>query len=824
MAFLDYIMEAANALAQEMMSLTLDFFTNLVQWCASASYSFWDASLVNVLLQAGAGVSILVWAVSLIIVIQDVLEAISEEKRVYLGSVIGDSLKAVVFSQASPFLGILVIKFLFQIMALLNWSDSLVASWTDLVAETAGFSRIMGILITVIASGYFFYASIKNSGLFFVKVIGIINYFGPNGEIADTQAFTDAEKYLSAIEKAFDHYGINGWKYATQTNDLDVNYKVYALVADEYEYLPPHIKSEVDDLLRTVIDTEPTCRSLQEQYAQSCRDLILTYARKSEVVSRKMGEWEERFWHPHKADDKTRHNMIIKAASELTPYLTQEDVSPPNIEDAAAQTPDAETAYNQCQHKIVRSARATLFNKNASDSDRTHSLNTLQSAADNGDKYAAYQLGKAYQTGTFVEKDLIYAHQYLQAAMTEKSDWVAYSIGKLFKDEDFDDYDRAKAIQYFELADKMGSETASYQLGKAYLEGDSLQQDYWKAIKMFEKTDGFLKSAAIYSLGKIYADAKFEGHSKDKAIQYLEQAQKMGNEAAFYQLGKVYLSGEPSQQDYQKAIQMFEQAEGVLEPWAVYALGKIYLDENFNEHSRDKAIQCFEHAQELGNETAVYQLGKIYSSGEASQEDYLKAIQLLEQTKGVLKPWAEYKIGTIYQDERFSQKDLRLAVYHFQKAAGLGNEFAQYKLAKAYLQGDGVEPSTGKAIQLFEKLMQTKSEIAKAAQLNIWSEYYLGKIYLYGLGIQSNPGKGKELLQHAAENNCEPAQKLLERYNLYRAKSAMQTVKSLIMRIANSLQADTTQAKNYRPTTKTRYEHLRQAEKHQDQRTEEMYY
>ncbi|MFR8463079.1 MAG: hypothetical protein ACLVEX_18395 [Ruthenibacterium lactatiformans] len=89
MAFLDYIMEAANALAQEMMSLTLDFFTNLVQWCASASYSFWDASLVNVLLQAGAGVSILVWAVSLIIVIQDVLEAISEEKRGALGSVIG---------------------------------------------------------------------------------------------------------------------------------------------------------------------------------------------------------------------------------------------------------------------------------------------------------------------------------------------------------------------------------------------------------------------------------------------------------------------------------------------------------------------------------------------------------------------------------------------------------------------------------------------------------------------------------------------------------------------------------------------------------------
>lgn len=158
MAFLDYIKEATSWIFETILSGTLDICTNMVQWCASASVSFWDASLVNTLLQAGAGVSILVWGVSLIIVIQDVLEAISEEKRVYLGSVIGDSLKAIVFSQASPFLGILVIKFLFQIMALLNWSDSLVANWQSMIAVATGFSGILGIIITVIASVYFFYA------------------------------------------------------------------------------------------------------------------------------------------------------------------------------------------------------------------------------------------------------------------------------------------------------------------------------------------------------------------------------------------------------------------------------------------------------------------------------------------------------------------------------------------------------------------------------------------------------------------------------------------------------------------------------------------
>lgn len=66
------------------------------------------------------------------------------------------------------------------------------------------------------------------------KVIGIINYLGPNGEIGETQDFTDVNEYLSGIEKAFDEYGINGWRYVTQTNDLDVNYKVHVLASGEF--------------------------------------------------------------------------------------------------------------------------------------------------------------------------------------------------------------------------------------------------------------------------------------------------------------------------------------------------------------------------------------------------------------------------------------------------------------------------------------------------------------------------------------------------------------------------------------------------------------
>lgn len=454
-----------------------------------------------------------------------------------------------------------------------------------------------------------------------------------------------------------------------------------------YEYLPPHIKSEVDDLLRIVIDTEPTCRSLQEQYAQSCRDLILTYARKSEVVSRKMGEWEERFWHPHKADDKTRHNMIIKAASELTPYLTQEDASPPQIDKLADQSADQASNQDSDQNpkgKAARSkvyrARKTFFSEEATKEQRQKALEVLQNAANEGNDYAQYHLGRAYHKGVFVKQNNGEALKYWQAAMQQENGWAAYALGRLYHDTDFEAADIHKAAHCYEMAYQWDSEMAPYQLGKLYLEGNPYPKDDLKAIEMFE------------------------------------------------------------------------------------------------------------------------------------------------QTEGILKQWAEYKLGKMYENEASPYKDVTLAATHFRNAAELGNEFAQYKLAKAYLQGKGIEASTPQAIALFSRLVQSKNKMAKDAKLDIWSEYYLGKIYLYGLGIERDPAKGLELLEHAAQNDCEPAEKLLQRYKQYRAKSTVQSVQSLIMRIADSLQADTTQTKNYRTTTRTRYERLRQAEKHQDQRTEEMYY
>lgn len=197
---------------------------------------------------------------------------------------------------------------------------------------------------------------------------------------------------------------------------------------------------------------------------------------------------------------------------------------------------------------------------------------------------------------------------------------------------------------------------------------------------------------------------------------------------------------------------------------------------------------------------------------------------MFEQTEGVLKQWAEYKMGKMYENEAAPYKDITLAATHFCKAAKLGNEFAQYKLAKAYLQGHGAEASTPKAITLFSHLVQSQNKMTKNAQLDIWSEYYLGKIYLYGLGIERDPVKGMELLEHSAQNGCEPAEKLLQRYKQYRAKSTVQSVQSLIMHVANSLQADNAQVQNYHHTTKTRYESMRLAEKRRDQRTEEMYY
>ncbi len=89
-----------------------------------------------------------------------------------------------------------------------------------------------------------------------------------------------------------------------------------------YKFLPPPLKAQVDNVLERVTQRDPVLRSMYEEYLDSQKELVLTYASNRETLDKKFAEIENSFFHPYCGfEDRragraevTRHNIIIQAA------------------------------------------------------------------------------------------------------------------------------------------------------------------------------------------------------------------------------------------------------------------------------------------------------------------------------------------------------------------------------------------------------------------------------------------------------------------------------------------------------------------------------
>lgn len=88
-----------------------------------------------------------------------------------------------------------------------------------------------------------------------------------------------------------------------------------------YKFLPPPLKAQVDNVLERVTQKDPVLRSMYEDYLDSQKELVLTYASYEDTLDKKFAEIENSFFHPYCSLDRragraevTRHNIIIQAA------------------------------------------------------------------------------------------------------------------------------------------------------------------------------------------------------------------------------------------------------------------------------------------------------------------------------------------------------------------------------------------------------------------------------------------------------------------------------------------------------------------------------
>lgn len=109
-------------------------------------------------------------------------------------------------------------------------------------------------------------------------------------------------------------------------------------------------------------------------------------------------------------------------------------------------------------------------------------LEWMKEAADRGHAVAQYILGKCYQDGLVVEKDVTQSFRLFLSSAEQNNAYAAYQLGKLYLSGEHVPKDVESAIRYLELSAVQGNQYAQYALGKLYLQGKDVPYDEEKAV------------------------------------------------------------------------------------------------------------------------------------------------------------------------------------------------------------------------------------------------------------------------------------------------------------------------------------------------------
>lgn len=176
---------------------------------------------------------------------------------------------------------------------------------------------------------------------------------------------------------------------------------------------------------------------------------------------------------------------------------------------------------------------------------------------------------------------------------------------------------------------------------------------------------------------------------------------------------------------------------------------------------------------------------------------------------------AKYKLGKMFLNGDGVEKDTQKAVEWLKQAALEENGFAEYALGRLYLQGEEVEKDTVAAEDYLLKAVKHGNKYAEyvlgkeylrgknfpkdvekaidylkhSAGKNFdFAEYTLGKIYLFGLGVEKDLPLAMEYLRSAAARGNEYAAEVIKQKELWDKQSISLCISRLFKYLCGVLQ------------------------------------
>lgn len=237
--------------------------------------------------------------------------------------------------------------------------------------------------------------------------------------------------------------------------------------------------------------------------------------------------------------------------------------------------------------------------------------------ATQGDNKALLVLGRFYETGTGVEKNVEKAEQIYQL-LADKNDADGFNQLAMLKE---DQGKKQEAILLYQRAIELGSSSANYNLGILY----KYNNNYKKAKEMFEKaiTDNN-SGKAMMSLGDLYFDGFGVEKNMELAEHWYKSAIQADNYLAITRLGILYGNLEK----YDEAIIYYQEAIKKGDPAAMNSMGLLYQHGFGVKRDINKAVKFYQDATEQDEIGGLINLGLMYEEGLGVPQNYEKSIEL----------------------------------------------------------------------------------------------------------------------------------------------------------------------------------------------------
>ena len=180
--------------------------------------------------------------------------------------------------------------------------------------------------------------------------------------------------------------------------------------------------------------------------------------------------------------------------------------------------------------------------------DDAAALYYYEKAADAGDKYSCFTVGKMYEEGRGVApcaEKALYWYEKLIESLTEEDEAVErlYWSAIILYLKQKTAYGEKRAFELLLRLAHSGDTYAAYSVGKRYVEGIGTEASYEKAEPWLLKAAKAKEKDACEMLVAVYSDTDSPIYNIEKAISWLEVMVNDGNSVAMHLLQKLHAQG-----------------------------------------------------------------------------------------------------------------------------------------------------------------------------------------------------------------------------------------------------------------------------------------